>query len=64
MNETKFEHWSELSADGNEYWYFRLKAPNGKIICQSEAYKTRQGCLNGIQSVRHNAPLARTVLVP
>jgi len=35
-------------------FYFRLKAPNGEIILSSESYKTKQGCENGIQSVREN----------
>lgn len=25
---------------------FRLKAPNGEIICQSESYKSKQACMD------------------
>ena len=35
---------------------FRLKARNGEIIVTSEGYKAKAGCLNGIESVRKNAP--------
>ena len=39
-------------------FYFVLKAPNGKTILQSEGYKTRGGCIIGINSVKRNAPIA------
>lgn len=35
---------------------FNLKAGNGEIIATSEGYATKQGCKNGIQSVKDNAP--------
>jgi uncharacterized protein YegP (UPF0339 family) len=35
---------------------FRLKAVNGQIIAVSEAYSSAKNCLNGIESVRKNAP--------
>jgi uncharacterized protein YegP (UPF0339 family) len=37
---------------------FRLKARNGEIIAASEGYTTKASCLNGIESVRKNAPIA------
>jgi uncharacterized protein YegP (UPF0339 family) len=39
--------------DGQDY--FVLKAGNGETILQSEGYKTRSSCANGIESVRKNA---------
>ena len=42
---------------------FRLKAANGEIIAISEAYSSKAGCLNGIESVKKNAPKAKIVLV-
>ena len=42
----------------NNQFYFALKAPNGKTILHSEGYKTRGGCINGIDSVKRNAPIA------
>ena len=40
---------------GGEY-RFRLKARNGEIIAVSEGYKAKASCLNGIDSVKRNAP--------
>ena len=37
---------------------FDLKAGNGEIIANSEVYKSRTSCLNGIKSVTRNAPAA------
>ena len=37
---------------------FNLKATNGEIIASSEVYNTKASCLNGIESVRRNAPVA------
>lgn len=36
----------------NHQFYFRLKSSNGKTILSSEGYVAKQGCLNGIESVR------------
>lgn len=36
---------------------FRLLAINGENILHSESYVTRQGCLNGIRSVKANSPI-------
>ncbi len=40
---------------------FRLRAPNREIIAASQMYKTRQGCHNGVESVKLNAPRAETI---
>lgn len=45
-----------LGAD--DKFYFNLKAANGAIICASQGYTTKQAALNGIQSIRENAPKA------
>ncbi len=42
----------------NDQYYFNLHAPYGQIIATSEMYVTKQGCENGIQSVKTNAPIA------
>lgn len=39
--------------DGQDY--FVLKAGNGETILQSEGYKSRKSCINGIESVRKNS---------
>lgn len=33
---------------------FRLKAKNGEIISSSQGYKTKSGCIRGIESLRKN----------
>lgn len=42
----------------SQKYYFVLKAGNGETIAQSEMYSSKQAALNGIQSVRNNAPTA------
>ena len=37
---------------------FHLAASNGETICVSEVYKAKPSCLNGIKSVKVNAPIA------
>ena len=40
---------------------FDLKATNGQVIAVSEGYKAVASCLNGIESVKKNAPEAEVV---
>lgn len=49
----------EIFLGSDSRYYFRLKAKNGEIICQSEAYHTKAACRKGIKSVRVNAVLAK-----
>ncbi|NCB30408.1 MAG: DUF1508 domain-containing protein [Clostridia bacterium] len=37
---------------------FNLVAGNGEIIATSETYSSQDSCLNGVESVRANAPIA------
>lgn len=55
----KFEWWRAANGE----WRFRLKAPNGRIICQSEGYKSKRGCLNGIKSIKACAARAQVIEV-
>lgn len=50
--------WFEIYTDSRGEYRFRLKAPNGEIIASGEGYKSKSGCLNGIESVKKNAPRA------
>ncbi|MCM1190331.1 MAG: YegP family protein [bacterium] len=50
----KFEMYTDKAGE----FRFRLKARNGEIIAVSEGYKAKASCLNGIESVRKNAPEA------
>ena len=51
----------ELYEDKAGEFRFRLKARNGEIIATSEGYKTKDSALNGIESVKKNAPDAEVV---
>lgn len=53
----KFEVYTDKAGE----YRFRLKARNGEIIAVSEGYKAKPSCLNGIESVRKNAPEAEIV---
>jgi hypothetical protein len=44
----------EIFKDKKKEYRFRVKAKNGKIIAQSEGYKTKKGCENGIESLIDN----------
>jgi len=46
----------EVKVAKNGQFYFNLKAGNGEIILTSEMYKAKASCLNGIESVKKNAP--------
>lgn len=41
----------------NGEFQFNLKATNGQVILTSEGYTTKTACLNGVESVKKNAPL-------
>ena len=51
----------ELYTDKAGEYRFRLKAKNGQVIAIGEGYKTKAGCLRGIESVRKNAAAAETI---
>ena len=51
----------EVITDKAGEFRFRLKATNGQVIAVSEGYKAIASCLNGIESVKKNAPEAAVV---
>lgn len=51
----------EIKKSSNGEYYFVLKSKNGKTIATSETYVTKQGCKNGIESVRESTPIAEVV---
>lgn len=57
LKHPKFEVYTDKSGE----YRFRLKARNGEIIATSESYKAKPSCLNGIESVKKNAPDAEVV---
>ena len=48
----------EVYLDKRGEYRFRLIATNGQIISVGESYKAKAGCLNGIESIKKNAPEA------
>jgi uncharacterized protein len=46
----------ELYKDKAGEFRFRLKAGNGQVIAVSEGYSSKASAMNGIESVKENAP--------
>jgi uncharacterized protein YegP (UPF0339 family) len=57
MPEPVFEWYN----DAKGKFRFRLKAGNGEIIAVSEAYASKDACVNGIESVKKNAAIAKVI---
>lgn len=57
MPEPVFEWYKDKAGK----FRFRLKAANGEVIAVSEGYASKDGCVNGIESVKKNAPIAKIV---
>lgn len=55
----KFEVYEDKAGE----FRFRLKARNGEVIATSEGYKAKASCLNGVESVKKNAPEADVEIV-
>jgi uncharacterized protein YegP (UPF0339 family) len=53
----------EVYSDEIGGYHFRLRARNGQIIAVSQSYKSKEGCLKGIKSVKLNASSARIVIL-
>lgn len=45
-----------ISTRKNGEFQFNLKAGNGEVILTSEGYAAKASCMNGVESVRKNAP--------
>lgn len=54
LKHPKFEIYTDKAGE----FRFRLKARNGEIIATGEGYKSKSGCLSGIESIKKNAPEA------
>ena len=57
LSNPKFEVYKDKAGE----FRFRLKAKNGEIIATGESYKAKASCLNGIDSIRRNAPDSEVV---
>ncbi len=51
----------EVSVNDKGGYHFVLKATNGQVIATSQVYQSKNSCLDGIESVRKNAPEAEVV---
>ncbi|MBO5556802.1 MAG: YegP family protein [Oscillospiraceae bacterium] len=59
LKHPKFEVYTDKAGE----FRFRLKARNGQIVAVGEGYKAKGSCLNGIESIKKNAPDAPIVKV-
>ncbi len=57
MPEPVFEWYKDKAGK----FRFRLKASNGEVIAVSEGYSSKASCVNGIESVKKNAPIAKVI---
>ena len=57
LTNPKFEVYQDKAGE----FRFRLKARNGEIIATGEGYKAKSSCMNGIDSIKRNAPDAEIV---
>lgn len=51
----------EIILDSANKFRFHLKAGNGQIIAVSQGYGAKDSAIKGIDSIKKNAPIARTV---
>lgn len=51
----------EVYEDKGGKFRFRLKAGNGQVVATGQAYASKESCLNGIESIRKNAPDAPVI---
>jgi len=58
LKHPKFEVYTDKKGE----FRFRLKAANGQIVATGEGYTALKSCLNGIESIRKNAPDAEIVV--
>lgn len=57
---SRFELYEATDETRSQRWYWRLKAPNGKIIAVGgEAFLTRAKCLASVRRVQRYAPQAQ-----
>jgi uncharacterized protein YegP (UPF0339 family) len=54
MSESKFE----VFVDSIGKFRFRIRSADGQVISESEAYQTKEDCLEGIKVMKHVVPHA------
>lgn len=48
----------EITKDKKGQFRFRMVAPNGQIMFQSQGYSKKQSAVSAIESIKKNAPKA------
>lgn len=56
----KIEIYSRVGMFGRR-WYFRLKAGNGEVIAQSEAYNRKESAMSTAQLIAQNTQLIEVI---
>ena len=56
MPKSQFEIYKDTAGK----FRFRLKAENGEIVAEGQAYESKEGCEKGIAAVKTDAPKAIT----
>ena len=54
MKNPKFQVFKSVL---NNQYYYNLRSANGEKVLSGEGYTSKQGCLNGINAVKTNAPI-------
>lgn len=57
----KFEVFHRRNLLGKKRWYFRIRAENGQIVAQSEAYSRKIDAVSTAQSVRQSVSVAEII---
>jgi uncharacterized protein YegP (UPF0339 family) len=55
--EPKFEVYKDNAAK----FRWRLRASNDEEIASGQGYESKEGCMKGVESVKHNASKAKIV---
>lgn len=59
----KLEVFHRRNMLGKMRWYFRIRAENGQIVAQSEAYSRKIDAMSTAQSIRQNVGAAEIIEV-
>ncbi len=57
----KIEMFSRRNLIGRKKWYFRIRAGNGEVVAQSEAYSRRIDAMGTVQAIRQDVGTAEVV---
>ena len=52
-----------FKSEENSKWYFHIVARNGKIVAQSQGYKSKKGALKGVRALHIEALKSFNVII-